>query len=390
MSKKKYKVCFFTGTRAEYGILKHLMQEISGSDDFIFQLIVTGSHLSERYGYTVREIIDDGFKIDSKIDINLINDSDLSTCKSLGELISKISDVFSEIKPDLVFLLGDRYELIGAALSATIFRIPIAHIHGGEKTEGAFDESIRHSITKLSHIHFVANEIYRKRVIQLGEDQKYVFNVGGLGVDAIKKTKLLSKQSLEKSLGLKFMKKNLLITFHPVTLLDKKDSENEINQLLKSMSLLEETLQIFTMPNADPGNDYIFRAIEKYVKNNKFAFLFSSLGQLKYYSCLKQVDALVGNSSSGILEAPSFNIGSINIGDRQKGRLKAKSVISVEADSELITKAIEQLYSKEFSEILKTNINPYGNGDTSKKIIKIIKTINFQDILKKSFHDIDF
>ena len=298
--------------------------------------------------------------------------------------------MFSEIKPDLVFLLGDRYELIGAAISATIFRIPIAHIHGGEKTEGAFDESIRHSITKLSHIHFVANEIYRKRVIQLGEDQKYVFNVGGLGVDAIKKTKLLSKQSLEKSLGLKFMKKNLLITFHPVTLLEKKDSENEINQLLKSMSLLEETLQIFTMPNADPGNDYIFKAIETYVKNNKFAFLFSSLGQLKYYSCLKQVDALVGNSSSGILEAPSFNIGSINIGDRQKGRLKAKSVISVEADSELITKAIEQLYSKDFSEILKTNINPYGNGDTSKKIIKIIKTINFQDILKKSFHDIDF
>ena len=390
MIKKKYKICFFTGSRAEYGILKHLMQEIYASDEFIFQLIVTGSHLSEKFGYTVREIDDDGFKIDSKIDINLINDSDLSTCKSLGKLISKISDIFSEIKPDLVFLLGDRYELIGACLSATIFRIPIAHIHGGEKTEGAFDDGIRHAITKLSHIHFVANDIYRKRVIQLGENKKYVFNVGGLGVDAIKKTKLLRKESLEKSLGLKFMKKNLLITFHPVTLLDKKDSENEINQLLKSLSLLEETLQIFTMPNADPGNDYILRAINKYVKNNKFAFLFPSLGQLKYYSCLKQVDALIGNSSSGILEAPSFNIGSINIGDRQKGRLEAKSVISVEANSKLITKAIKKLYTKEFSEILKTNVNPYGNGDASKKIIKILKKINFKNILKKSFQDIGF
>jgi len=390
MTKRKYKICFFTGTRAEYGLLKYLMKQISDSDDFVFQLIVTGSHLSKKHGYTVKEIIEDGFKIDSKIDINLNNDSDISICKSIGKLIPNISDAFSKLQPDLIFLLGDRYELMGACLSATIFRIPIAHIHGGEKTVGAFDDCIRHAITKLSHIHFVANDVYRKRVIQLGENQKYVFNVGGLGVDAIHKTKLLSKESLERILGLKFMKKNLIITYHPLTLADKEDSIKEITELLKALSLLEDTLQIFTMPNADPGNDFIFKVIKKYVKNNKFAYSFSSLGQLNYYSCLRQIDALVGNSSSGILEAPSFNIGTINIGDRQKGRLEAKSVISIEANAKLIKRSIDKLYSKEFSKILKNNLNPYGNGQSSKKIIQIIKNINFDNVLKKNFYDINF
>ncbi len=390
MTNRKYKICFFTGTRAEYGLLKYLMREILISNQFILQLIVTGSHLSEKHGYTVKEIYEDGFKIDSQIDINLNDDSNFSTSQSLGELIKKISMVFSDIKPDLIVLLGDRYELMGACLAATIFRIPIAHIHGGEKTEGAFDEGFRHAISKLSHIHFVASEIYKKRVIQLGENHKYVFNVGGLGVEAINKTKLLSKKSLEKELGLKFMKKNLLITYHPVTFLDYKESINEIQELLKALSELKDTLQIFTMPNADPGNDYIFKAINKYVKNNKYAFSFASLGQLKYYSCLEQMDALIGNSSSGILEAPSFNIATINIGDRQKGRLESKSVISIKANYKLILKSINKIYSKKFIEILKTNKNPYGNGESSKKIVEILKNINFDSLLKKNFYDITF
>ena len=390
MTNRKYKICFFTGTRAEYGLLKYLMREILISNQFKLQLIVTGSHLSEKHGYTVKEIYEDGFKIDSQIDINLNDDSNFSTSQSLGELIKKISLVYSEIKPDLIVLLGDRYELMGACLAATIFRIPIAHIHGGEKTEGAFDEGFRHAISKLSHIHFVASEIYKKRVIQLGENHKYVFNVGGLGVEAINKTKFLSKKSLEKELGLKFMKKNLLITYHPLTLLDDKESKNEIQELLKALSELKDTLQIFTMPNADPGNDYIFKAINKYVKNNKYAFSFASLGQLKYYSCLKQMDALIGNSSSGILEAPSFNIGTINIGDRQKGRLESKSVISIKANYKLILKSINKIYSKEFTEILKINKNPYGNGESSIKIVEIFKNINFDSLLKKNFYDITF
>ena len=390
MKKKNFKICFFTGTRADYGLLKNLMRKILYSNDFILQLIVTGSHLSHKYGFTVKEIKSDGFQIDSQIDIDLTDDTNSSTCKSLGKLINKISNVFSKIKPDLIILLGDRYELMGACLSATIFRIPIAHIHGGELTEGAFDEGLRHAITKLSHVHFVASEIYRKRVIQLGENQNFVFNVGGLGVDAIKNTKFLTKDSLEKSLGLKFLKKNLLITYHPLTLANREKTKNEIDQLLDALSRLQDTLQIFTMPNADPGNDYIFEAINNYVKDNKLAFVFSSLGQLKYYSCLRYVDALVGNSSSGILEAPSFNIGSINIGDRQKGRLEAKSVISTEANMKSIIKSINKIYSSEFSKTLKMNKSPYGNGDSSNKIFEILRNIDFENLLQKSFNDIDF
>lgn len=390
MNKKNYKVCFITGTRAEYGLLRNLMHKISFSENFTLQLIVTGSHLSEKHGFTIKEIIKDGFYIDSKIDIEISEDTNLSTCKSLSKLISKISDVFLEIKPDLIFLLGDRYELIGSAIAATIFRIPIAHIHGGEVTSGAFDEGIRHAITKMSHLHFVASDIYRKRVIQLGENPKNVFNVGGLGVDAIKKIDLMNKNQLEKALGIKFLKKNLLISYHPVTLSDSKYSEFEINQLLESLSKLHDTLQIFTMPNADPGHNLIFQKIDSYIKNKSNAYSFPSLGQLKYFSCLKFVDALIGNSSSGLLEAPSFNVGTINIGERQKGRLRAKSVINVEANSELILKSIYKIYSNDFKKIMKQNTNPYGNGNSTEKIIEILDSISLSSLLKKSFFDIKF
>tara|TARA_Y100001968_G_scaffold262691_1_gene251069 strand:- start:2856 stop:4049 length:1194 start_codon:yes stop_codon:yes gene_type:complete len=390
MNKRKHKICFITGTRAEYGLIKYLMHEVDRSNNLILQLIVTGSHLSKHHGFTVDEIRNDNFRIDSEIYIDLNNDSNSSTCTSLSRLISKTSETFVKLKPDLIVLLGDRYELIGAALSAMIHRIPIAHIHGGEKTEGAFDEGIRHSITKLSHIHFVASETYRKRVIQLGESPDNVYNVGGLGVDAIKRTKILSKNILEKELGIKFMKRNLLITYHPVTLLPENESENEIRELIKALSQLKDTLQIFTMPNADPGNNSMFRIINSYIKHNDCAVSFKSLGQLRYFSCLNQVDAVVGNSSSGLLEAPSFNIGTINIGDRQKGRLLAKSIINVRPDSELILKSIYKLYTSEFSQILKSNSNPNGDGNASEIIVSILNNIRIDTLLKKKFFDIDF
>ncbi len=384
------KICFITGSRAEYGLLKGLMQEVAKSNCLFFQLIVTGSHLSKTHGYTKQEIIKDGFHIDSEIEIDLDDDSNYSTSLSLSQVISKISETFNRISPDLIVLLGDRYELLGAASAAMLHKIPIAHIHGGETTEGAFDEGIRHAITKLSHIHFVATDNYRNRVIQLGEDPSTVFNVGGLGVDAIKHIKLLSREDLEKELGLSFLKKNLLITYHPSTISSKKETEVELLELLKALSRLEDTLQIFTMPNADPGNIDISKIINSYVNNNDLAFAYKSLGQRRYLSCLSQIDAVVGNSSSGILEAPSFNIATINIGVRQKGRLLAKSVIDVKADEELILRSISFIYTNKFKQLLQYNSNPYGEGGAVKKIVSILNNLEIKGLLKKKFYDINF
>ena len=388
MHKKKVKICFITSTRAEYGLIKSLMRKIACNENFILQIIVTGTHLSKRHGYTLYEIEKDGFKVDSKLDMSIVDDSNNSICLSISKLIEKLSEKIEQLKPDTIVILGDRFELLGIAAAATIHRVPITHLHGGEITEGAFDDSVRHAITKLSQIHFVANEQYKKRIIQLGENPKNVFNVGGLGVDAIKELKLLSKSKLEKELNLNFLEKNLLITYHPVTLSKVETSKNELKELIKALSSLENTLQIFTMPNADPGNKVIFKIIKSYVKTNKNAFYFNSLGQLKYLSCLAQVDGVIGNSSSGLSEAPTFKIPTINIGDRQKGRLMSKSVINCEGNSNDITKALNKIYKLSFKQILKNSKNPYGDGGASKKIIKILQKINYEDILRKKFFDL--
>lgn len=386
----KKKICFVTGTRAEYGLLKYLMKEINLSNSLELQLVVTGSHLSERHGYTVNEIKEDGFMVNSSLDIDLDEDRNNNVCGSISKCIKLFSDNLEKLQPNLVVVLGDRYELLAVATSAMIHRVPIAHIHGGEITEGAFDDSIRHAITKLSQLHFVATEEYKRRVIQLGENPDLVFNVGGLGVDAIRKIKLLSKKELEDSLGFQFKKKNLLITYHPLTIPIHETSQFEISQLINALSEFKDANQIFTMPNADPGNKEIFRMIYDYSKKNENVYAFKSLGQLKYYSCLAYIDAVVGNSSSGILEVPSFKKPTINIGDRQKGRLFATSVINCSNKSLDIKESIKRVFSDKFQKDLKKTLNPYGEGGASEKITKIIANINFNNLKRKPFFDINF
>ena len=383
---KKFKICVITGTRAEYGLLKLLMNRIKNNKKFKLQLVVTGSHLSSLHGNTYKEILNDGFAIDSKCKIVTEDDSEQGIVKSMAKAMVLISKSLKKLKPNLVMMLGDRYELLSAASCCNIMKIPIAHIHGGETTEGAFDEAIRHSITKMSHLHFVAHKNYRKRVIQLGEDPKYVFNVGGLGVDNISELKLFDKDYLSRSLNIEFNQKNILVTYHPETLSNFKEKNNLIN-LLTVLGRLKNTNIFFTMPNADTNNKIIFDLISHFCKNKKNAYTFESLGQLRYYSMLQYVDAVIGNSSSGLLEVPSFNIGTINLGDRQKGRIQSKSVINSGYSQTDILNAMKLLYSKSFQNKLKKTTNPYGPKGAAKKIIKILENIEELKI-KKIFYNI--
>ena len=382
------KICVITGTRAEYGLLFWLIKKISNTKGLELQIIVTGSHLSKDFGLTLIEIEKD-FKINKKIEILQLADSTVGISKSMSLALESFAEAYQELEPDLLVVLGDRYEIFSAVSAATVSRIPIAHLHGGETTEGAFDESFRHSITKMSHLHFTAHEQYRNRVIQLGENPKTVFNVGSIGVDGISKLNLLTRDSFEESINCNLSKKNLLITFHPATL-DNSSAYSQFSTLLGVLDTLEDTLLIFTKSNADTDGDKINELIVKYVKNNSNkAIAFASLGQLRYLSAMKYIDGLVGNSSSGLIEAPSFKVGSINIGDRQKGRLKAKSVIDCEPTDAGIRKAIKKLYSKSFKKQLQSSINPYEGIDVAEKIVDIIKSYNLDNILKKSFYDLN-
>ena len=381
------KICVVTGTRAEYGQLRLLIQGIEQSKHLKLCLIATGSHLSNKFGLTYKDIEADGLNINHKIKILSDSDTSESIAKSMGRLMIKLADVFKEEKPNLVLILGDRYEIFVAASSAMIARIPIAHIHGGEKTEGAIDDAIRHSITKMSHFHFVAHNEYRKRVIQLGEDPKKILTVGGLGVDCIKKIQFLDIQELQKSLSFTFGEKNLLVTFHPVTL-EKGSTRIQMKELLSALSELKKTHIIFTMPNADPENEVIISMLKEFVNQYKNSKLFSSLGQLRYLSTILHVDCVIGNSSSGLCEVPSFKKPTINIGNRQKGRIKAGSVIDCDPNRVEILKAIKKSYSDNFMEKLKYTKNPYGSGDASKKILKYLEMQEFIGGLNKSFIDI--
>ena len=381
------KICVVTGTRAEYGLLYWLLKEIEADKELQLQVIVTGMHLSPEFGLTYKEI-EKEFKINKKIEMLLSSDTSVGISKSMGLAQISFAESYDELKPDIVIVLGDRYEIFSATSAAMIARIPIAHIHGGEKTEGAFDESIRHSITKMSHLHFTATNEYKNRVIQLGEHPSRVFNVGGMGIENIKRLKLLSKDEFEKLIEFKLNIKNILVTFHPVTL-ENSTAKEQFQQLLDAIDELEDTNIIFTKANSDTDGRVINQMIDEYVtKNSNKSIVFTSLGQLRYLSALQYVDAVVGNSSSGLAEAPSFKIGTINIGDRQKGRIKASSVIDCEANKNSIVKAFAKLYSKEFQETLKTTINPYGDGCASKKIVEILKSVDLKNILKKSFYDL--
>jgi len=381
------KICVVTGTRAEYGLLRWVMQGIKDEPSLSLQVIATCMHLSPEFGLTYREIELDGFKIDRKVEMLTSSDTPVGVAKSMGLGLIGFADAFNDLKPDIVLVLGDRFEILSAVSAALVACIPVAHLHGGETTAGAYDEAIRHSITKMSHLHFVATESYRNRVIQLGENPERVFLVGGLGVESIKRLSLITKTELEELLGFKFGKKNLLITFHPVTL-EKLSSKEQMFELLAALDELDDTQLIFTMPNADNGSRELIKMIELFVEKHINAHAFSSLGQLRYLSCMAYVDAVVGNSSSGLLEAPSFKIGTINIGDRQHGRLQASSVINCAPSRDAIKEGLNELYSSDFQNRLSAVFNPYGDGDTSYRIIEVISSFNLQEVLKKTFYDL--
>lgn len=382
------KICVVTGTRAEFGLLRWLMEEIRQHPALELQVAVTGAHLSPEFGSTYQEIEAAGFFIDAKVEMLLSADTNTAVTKSMGLGVIGFADAYERLKPDVVVVLGDRFEIFAAASAALIAGIPVAHLHGGETTEGAFDEAIRHSITKMSHLHFVAAEEYRNRVIQLGEPPERVFNVGGMGIDAIKRIELLSRKELEKSIDFGLGNKNLLITFHPVTLEKEGSSTEQMNALLSALAELEQTHLIFTMPNADTGGRELTRMVREFVNSHDNASMYTSLGQLRYFSCLAQIDGVIGNSSSGLLEAPAFQIGTVNIGDRQKGRLKAESVIDCEPTKAAILEAIERLYSPTFKGSLDTVANPYGNGGASKAIVRILAEYPLENLLKKSFYNL--
>ena len=383
------KICVITGTRAEFGLLRPLIELIANDNELQLQLIATGMHLSPEFGYTLNEITEAGFMVDKKVECLLSSDSSIGVSKTIALAVSGFADALAELQPDLVVVLGDRTEILGAVIAAGMANIPIAHLHGGETTEGAYDEAIRHSITKFSHLHFTSTEAYRKRVIQLGEHPDTVFNVGAIGLDAVKKLKLLNREEFENSIGFKLKKRNVLITYHPVTL-EKEAPIETFENVLTALDELTDTALIFTHANSDKNGRIINKMITEYVSSHKDkAVEFKSLGQLRYLSALQFVDFVIGNSSSGMTEVPAFYIPTINIGDRQKGRINCESVINSNNSLEDIKKSITFALDKTFREKIQQQELLYGNGTAAEKILQIIKEHNHISI-KKSFYNIDF
>jgi GDP/UDP-N,N'-diacetylbacillosamine 2-epimerase (hydrolysing) len=381
------RICVVTGTRAEYGLLRWVIDQLKWSGEVSLQIIATGMHLSPEFGLTVRSIEDDGYEVDRKVEMLLSSDTSVGLAKSVGVGVMGFADAIHDLKPDLLLLLGDRFEILSAAIAAMMARVPIAHIHGGEATEGLIDESIRHSLTKMSHLHFVATEQYRRRVIQLGEQPSSVFNVGGLGVDAIRRVTRLGRSELEKSLGIRLLERNVLVTFHPVTL-ESHSAEAQMTELLAVLGQMNDTGIVFTMPNADTDGRVLIRQINEFCLSHSNAWAFVSLGQQRYFSCVDLVDIVIGNSSSGLTEVPSFRKPTINIGDRQKGRVKCSSVIDCSPDRVSISRAIQYARSLEFEAVLKSTVNPYGDGGASEAIVDILVRYSLEGLLKKRFYDL--
>lgn len=383
------KICVATGTRAEYGLLRPLMKAIKNEPNWQLQILATGAHLSPEFGLTYHEIEKDGFSIDKKVEMLLSSDTSTSIVKSMGLGMLGFSDALQDLAPDLLIILGDRYEMLALASSALIFTIPMVHIHGGEVTEGAYDDAIRHSITKMSNLHFASTEEYKSRIIQLGEEPRFVHQVGALGLDSVKQLPLLGKDELEKELDFKFKKYNYQVTFHPTTL-DKESPEKQFQILLNAVDKQEDSFFIFTKANADTGGRIINRMIDEYVSRNpEKAKAFTSLGNLRFLSFIQFCDAVVGNSSSGIIEVPSFKTATINIGDRQKGRVQAESIINTTVSEIEILQAFEKTKSKEFKEIMKHSVNPYGDGESTKKIMEVLRKVNLHDFGTKKFYDLN-
>jgi UDP-hydrolysing UDP-N-acetyl-D-glucosamine 2-epimerase len=385
---QKRKICVVTGTRAEYGLHYWLMREIQEDPDLELQLVVTGMHLSPEFGLTYRNIEEDNFKIDEKVEMLLSSDTPVGIAKSIGLGVIGMADVFARLHPDILVILGDRFETFAAAQAAMTANIPIAHIHGGETTEGVLDEAMRHAITKMAHVHFVAAEPYRNRVIQMGESPARVWNYGAPGLDNMRKLTLLDRESFQQAIGFDLGKLSFLVTYHPVTL-SQGDPRKPFSELLGAIDSFPESRIVFTKSNADPSGRVINQLIDEYVYSNKDrAISFVSMGQLLYLSALKHIDVVMGNSSSGIIEAPFVPKPTVNIGDRQKGRLRASSVIDCREEKEDITNAIRKAISPQFNEVLRHVASPYGDGDASARIMKQLKEISLAGIIMKSFHDI--
>jgi GDP/UDP-N,N'-diacetylbacillosamine 2-epimerase (hydrolysing) len=384
------KICIATGSRAEYGLLKPLLTEIKKEKDWQLQIVATAMHLAPEFGLTYKEIENDGFNIDKKVEILLSSDTPLSVIKSIGIGLLGFADALKELQPDLIIILGDRFEMLAVAEAALILKIPIAHLHGGELTEGAYDDSIRHAITKMSHLHFASTEIYRRRIIQMGENPDCVFNVGAIGLDNIRNLKLLSKSAVQKKLNFNFKKYNYLITYHPETI-KKSSTKKDFQQLISALNNQHDSFFIFTKSNADNGGREINNFIDNYVSSHpQNSIAFTSMGNLLYLSAMQYADAVVGNSSSGIIEAPSFKIATINIGDRQKGRIQSSNIINCIAQKNDIEKAFETSKQASFKKNLEKIENPYGSGNTTSSIIKVLKDIDWKKLIPKKFYDITF
>lgn len=386
--KDKRKICVVTGTRAEYGLLRWLMQEIGDDPGLKLQIVATGAHLSPDFGLTYREIEADGFTIATKVEMLLASDTPTGIAKSVGLGVIGFADALALLAPDILVLLGDRYEILAAAQAALVARIPVAHIHGGELTEGAFDDAIRHALTKMAHLHFVAAEPYRRRVIQLGEDPARVFNFGAPGLDSIRRLTLLGRAELETALGFALGAVNLLVTYHPVTLEDENPRE-AMAALLQALDAFPQARIIFTRPNADTHGRVINELIDRYLAAQPGrAAAFASLGQVRYLSAVCHAAAVIGNSSSGLSEAPALKTPTVNIGARQRGRLRAASVIDCAAEPAAIRAAIEKALSADFAPVVQAAVSPYGAGDASVRIKEQLKQVPLAGLAVKKFYDI--
>lgn len=385
----KKKITILTATRAEYGLLKPIIIALRDTEEFEVEVVVTGAHLSPEFGLTYLEIQNDKISIARKIEILLSSDTPTAISKSMGLALISFSEYFEESRPDALIVLGDRYETLAVCCAAMNARIPIVHLYGGETTEGAIDEAVRHSITKMSYLHFTSTEQYRRRVIQLGEHPDRVFAVGAMGVENALKMKLLSKEELEKSISFSLSKPYAVVTFHPVTL-EEEGAKKQFGEILKAFARHKNLKYIFTKANADASGRVINQMIDEYVKYNIDAVCFESLGSLRYLSAVKYASMVIGNSSSGLIEVPSFRVPTINIGDRQKGRRQAESVINCQPVEGEVDKAMQFALSAEFRAGLATAKNPYGDGNTSKRIVNIMRKYlgDGKINLKKKFYNI--
>lgn len=383
------KICFFTGTRAEYGILSDLMHKVSQDPALQLQIVATNMHLSPEFGLTYKEIEADGFTIDKKVEMLLSSDSPVGTVKSMGLGTIGFADALQDLQPDLIVILGDRYEMLAVAQAALIFQIPVAHLHGGEITEGAYDDAIRHAITKLSHLHFTSTEEYRRNVIQMGEEPGRVFNVGSLGVDNIVRQPAMPLDELEKSLGVELGERYVVVTFHPVTT-QPGESAGQVDNLIQALKeIVDEYKILITMPNSDADSRAIVDAWHRFAAERATrVFTFKSLGRRRFYSAVKHSSAMIGNSSSGLLEAPAFKVPTLNIGSRQQGRARGVSVVDCGTSVEEISEGLRRVLSPEMAETTRTADNPYHKPDTLTTLFDTLANYPLEGLTIKHFHKI--